>query len=158
MLLIPNALCWSSESATALAHYPQKSNCACALPAEVGKNCLRVKISEKFWWLRRRSCVHTVNNRGRLEIATSAILWTCLNIAVFWVYDSKQKLLHIYYSIKYKNKTQICDVLNQNDTLLGHVWNQDTAKNSWGDFLFFYFLFIYLFFYFEIFAELQSLV
>ena len=62
MLLIPNALCWSSR----------KCNCACALAAEVqlrlrvtpkvGKNCLRVKI-----------LVHTVNNRGRLEIATSAI-------------------------------------------------------------------------------------
>ena len=57
------ALCCSSR----------KCNCAWALPAEVGKNCLWVKISQKFWWLRRRSCVHTVNNRGRLEIATSAI-------------------------------------------------------------------------------------
>ena len=28
------------KSATALAHYPQKCNCACALPAEVGKSFL----------------------------------------------------------------------------------------------------------------------
>ena len=33
------------EKATALARYLQKCNCACALPTEVGKNCLRVKIS-----------------------------------------------------------------------------------------------------------------
>ena len=33
MLLISNALCWSSR----------KCNCACALPAEVGKSVLRVK-------------------------------------------------------------------------------------------------------------------
>ena len=110
------------ESATAFARYPQKCNCACELPAEVGKklfvgkSCERslgepmclckmqletqpgtkknfvrnkaipsrarepaalsiyapLRRFQKFWWLRRRSCVHTVNNRGRLEIATSA--------------------------------------------------------------------------------------
>ena len=57
MLLIPNALFWSLR----------KCNCACALPAEVSKNCLRVKILVTR--LRRRSCVYirvyTVNNRGR---------------------------------------------------------------------------------------------
>ena len=38
MLLLPNAPDDHPESATALARYPQKCNCACALPAEVGKS------------------------------------------------------------------------------------------------------------------------
>ena len=66
LLIIPKVqlrLRVTRRSATALARYPQK----------LAKNCLRVKISLKFWWLRRRSCVHTVNNRRHLEIATSAI-------------------------------------------------------------------------------------
>ena len=47
LLIIPKVqlrLRVTRRSATALARYPQKCNCACALPAKVGKNCLRVKI------------------------------------------------------------------------------------------------------------------
>ena len=47
LLIIPKVqlrLRVTRRSATALARYLQKCNCACALPTEVGKNCLRVKI------------------------------------------------------------------------------------------------------------------
>ena len=49
------------------------------LPAEVGQSLLRVKIL----WLRRHSCIYTVNNRGHLELATSTIkisLQFCFNV------------------------------------------------------------------------------
>ena len=67
LLIIPKVqlrLRVTRRSATALTRYPQK----------LAKIVCGVKLSWKFWWLRRRSCVHTVNNRGRLEIATSAIV------------------------------------------------------------------------------------
>ena len=56
------------RSATAIARYPQKCNCACALPTEVGKSFLRGKNVVTA----QTSCVYTVN-RGRLELATSTI-------------------------------------------------------------------------------------
>ena len=72
LLIIPKVqlrLRVTRRSATALARYSQKCNFAWALPTEVGKMFLRVKnlVTGKC------SCVYTVNNRGRLELATSAI-------------------------------------------------------------------------------------
>ena len=66
MLLIPKS--YHPESATALARYLQKCNCACMLPAEV---FCRQKFSD---CTDADLYVYTVNNRGGLELATSAIV------------------------------------------------------------------------------------
>ena len=57
------------ESATVLARYPQKCNCACALPAKVGKKIAGKKFND---------CADTVafiqwTTEGVWELATSAI-------------------------------------------------------------------------------------
>ena len=46
MLLIPNALCWSSQKCNCAARYPQKCNCGCALPTEVQ---LRLCLTCRSW-------------------------------------------------------------------------------------------------------------
>ena len=49
LLIIPKVqlrLCVTRRSATALAHYPQKCNCACALSAEVQ---LRLRVTRRSW-------------------------------------------------------------------------------------------------------------